>query len=447
MKSFRSFFVLSLILAAGFLQAQEPGPFVDMNDVVLVVHKKDQIILHTTQGRKALDLVTGKWSYAQATSAPTATPDPLTPVTYGPPAGWVHVGQGDPGDFNYTLLRGSELSAPMTLYQHIAWEPPDVSSYYLTDYRTKQNLMLPLDLYIRGGMIYQEKAWLGTQKGLLTVDLKTGKMTLYQTYPLLPALKEQPLGDSTIFLSASGCYLLTAGKTFVPIQPVPAGGSLEYLDMAATGEKVFYLTSGPGDGGFPAFGKQSLFSYDVKSGKTERYLVPVDYANHLELKGKDLLGYGSYYAIDEENGSYYIMKGGAFILRDGEAGARKLTGLPVTELDPETLDATAIHIEASSDFRSITRLKYVPEKGVLKAVSSELICTEDDGGSKFKEYNGREYKVLAAPRHHRRLSKAELEALKVGKAGERPADHSDRTCVYETIATDLGTCPIHPQQD
>jgi hypothetical protein len=239
-------------------------------------------------------------------------------------------------------------------------------------------------------------------KGLACLDLKTGSLTWYVTYPLLPLNDLQKHGPREVFSSRSGLYYLEGSK-ITPIVADPAEYPCLYLGTLIDSENIYFLSVKTDANECPRFGQEKLTIFNIENKKSESYVIPIGYANHLVKKDDTVIGYGIYRLYSDGDGDcgggniYNKMSGGAFRYLVSDKTLKVLSDLPIIHLELDPLKATSFYFRnpTSRNEENVVDkadLSYSKEKDELFITSSEVL-NEGEGEKpqkKSKKGNGLE---------------------------------------------------------
>jgi len=408
-------FLIGLFSFFSSAWGDETHPFVDQNHITSIIRVGHQLILTTANGQKTFDMETKLWTYQVSIPTPTPIPSDGNDRGEGGRSGWFVAGS-EMDSYGYTYIPTEDEKISWTLYKHNPWEPPDYPFEVLQNPDYDKCFNFPDAYEFNSGLIFKGQAWMASNKGLIALDLETGKTVWYLTYPLFPILKYQKEGARTFYLSSEGAYFLEGAKVY-PIPTEPEIGPAEYLDLLADGNKVFILTGPIGRMGFPSFGKQKLQVYELDSKKFQSFPIPVLYSHHLIKRGSDIIGYGLFHAVDEENASFDFTHGGAFSFSTENDQMKKLTDLPVVELTLEPFKARAL-VFKGLDLVTASYLTYSQEKGKLVTSASEKIHYDYTNENENKKLKLKDVDWIQPQAIKEDLSAIPVEYQTIPRAGE-----------------------------
>jgi hypothetical protein len=437
------YFIFLLPLAPLLVQARaaETFPFVDQNNITGISRVGHQLVLKTTNGQKTFNLKTQEWTYQVSVSAPTPMDSNGIIETKWLPLKWNKIGgYGDAGSVDYISLDSDNKKEYWNLAGRMPLEFGNYSYEALEDSNYKKNFIFPPKNRFVGGLTYQEKAWLASPEGLMSLDLESGLMTWYLTYPLFPVIDYQKAGDRSIFLSSGGVYYLE-GSQVVVVPTAPSPDPVLFSGLLIDGNKIYFLSCPiMTKTRFLDFGKEVLDIYDFETHKLETIPLPVRYASHLVKSGTDIIGYGLYREFDDGLGTYDIMEGGAFCFSPRKNRMKKWTDLPIAELNPVTLKAKSLYYY-ELNYVVVSDLSYSPEKDKLVTTSSERICRECG----VEKYSFNKYKkYLNDSKSFNRLANLE------GNNWKRLViknDFSNLKVLYQTIPQNRGNAKVETNPD
>jgi hypothetical protein len=233
-----SFFFLA-VTASIPLYADPAYPFLDQNRIIDIKAKGNEVIFKTINGKKSYDIKKNTWSYN-----PCLTPFPTPDISSEQKTN--DGGQyPDPSEYGFQHSPINQVNESNWKLEVLGNEE-GFASYNFINKINKKEFMLP-DLYYLQYLVFHNQAWFTykssylsiIKSGILCLDLKTGKMTYYETQPVFP-MKYVQVGGHLYFLNNYGLFFLDRNK----IQSTSINSpkeSTEYRDMFADGDKIYVL--------------------------------------------------------------------------------------------------------------------------------------------------------------------------------------------------------------
>ena len=382
---------------------QALNPFEDQNNIIGLSGEGEALTFRTSNGQKSLKLQTGLWSYR--TDFPDFTPTPIPPYPQN-----LAQPQPQPPRRQYTLpdyfpkkILGDGGVVDAWPADHPRWmliessvdrgDIPPLMNLYLADARNKKAWIVFKNINVEPVYsrlwVAKDTVWIASNQDLTTVDLNTGKITRYLTYPLFPVIRNLWVDNKLYYLNPQGLFWVDRGVIHETDLNTWNLGGAEFNEMMADGKMIYLVGKSNWPQETPALGsKTRLYAYDTETQKAQSFplVVPADMANpgffgqsplpwnrnnnnftvvnHLLKIGGRIIGYGQQYLFDEEG--FLRADGGAFSYTPGDKQLKVLTTIPISEVNLQEMRFVSEYL--GDDTLIVTTLSFNPDLNKLNLV-------------------------------------------------------------------------------